>query len=75
MVAGKTVNVTWDSRERYGRIVGWVTDPNGVEVRRHHYPNTRKSGAGNPWVGERDRESETNLEGGTMALPQTARRR
>jgi len=32
MVAGKEVTVNWDSRDRNGRILGWVLDPNGVWV-------------------------------------------
>ena len=31
-VAGKTVTVTWDSRDRFGRIVGWVITPDGIWV-------------------------------------------
>ena len=30
MVAGNTGTVVWDERDRYGRIVGWVIDPEGT---------------------------------------------
>ena len=32
MVAGKQVTVTWDKRDRYGRIIGWVLVDEGMWV-------------------------------------------
>ncbi len=32
LVAGKTVTVTWDLRDRNGRIIGWVLAPDGQWV-------------------------------------------
>ena len=32
MVAGKTVTVVWDSRDRNSRIIGWVLAPDGQWV-------------------------------------------
>lgn len=31
-MAGKTVTVVWDSRDRNRRIIGWVLDPYGLQV-------------------------------------------
>ena len=32
LVAGKTVTVTWDKRDRNGRILGWVMVDGGIWV-------------------------------------------
>jgi endonuclease YncB( thermonuclease family) len=32
LVAGQTVEVSWDRRDPHGRIVGWVRDSDGTEV-------------------------------------------
>ena len=32
LVAGQEVTVLWDSKDRYGRVLGWVLNEEGTEV-------------------------------------------
>ena len=55
MVAGKTVSITWDSRDRSGRIIGWVLAPDGTEV------NLVMVQAGYAWWYEKNTDGEVLL--------------